>query len=224
MNNINKLDPEKTICNYFDRTGCCAKEDLCNKTHRNAELSRCLVFHHIFPDPDLFVESLPDPDSIQITKEEKINLINSFYLDMVIMLKQFGPLEDLVVASNRSDTMSGNVVAMFREVDGAASAYLALNGQFYAGRKIRVTFAPIIRLASAICRGYEDGECKLGNTCSFIHPHAPSPWITDECFPRAQRMFAAPFRISKRTRILDTPQEVLYGKSKMISEEFKKYQ
>ena len=212
----------KYTCNYFEKTGCCQKEDLCNKTHRNASLSRCLVFHHIYPDPDLFLESLPDPSIVQMTEADKTNLLNAFFLDMVIMLREFGPLEDLVVASNRSDTLSGNVIAMFKEVDAAAAAYIALNQKFYAGRRVRITFAPILRLSSAVCRGSEDGDCRMGAACSFIHPLVPSQWVIDDCFPRAQRMFPEPFRKSKRTRIIDTPQEVLYGKTRMQSAENKK--
>lgn len=202
-----KKEIDKTCCFEFEKTGVCSHGDLCIKTHRNAELSRCVVFHHLYPDPDLFIQSLSNPKALVITDKEKENLLNAFYLDIYYMLIRFGPLEDIVIASNKINSLSGNVFAMFREVDGAAACYLALNNQFYAGRRIRMTFSPIIRLASAICR-CENGECQLGDECFFIHPYNPT--IYSEVFPRAQRMFAKPFR-RKKVVVLASPQDALYG-------------
>lgn len=209
---------DKNVCAIFDKTGCCPREDMCTKKHRQPEMSRCLIFHHLYPDPDLFVSSLPNPEIMTITEEQKLNMLNAFYLDMVIMLSQFGPLEDLVVASNKSDILSGNVLAMFREVDGAAAAFVALNNQYYAGRKIRMTFSPTLRLSSAICR--EDSNCKNGAVCPFIHPYHPSPSVYNDCFPRAPRQFPAKQREFKRTQFLNTPQNLLYGKLR-TKDEFK---
>ncbi|OHT11647.1 hypothetical protein TRFO_03851 [Tritrichomonas foetus] len=209
ITNLEELD--KSLCPFYDKTGCCNKEDLCNKTHRNAEINRCLIFHQMYPDPDLFINSLDDPSVVQLTDDDKQNLFNAFYIDIVSMLKQFGPLDDVVVASNKNDTLNGNVFAMFREVDAASAAYLALNGQFYAGRKIRITFSPIIRLSSAVCRVNEDEACTQGNSCNFIHPYNPSNGIMDDCFPRINRKFARAFRKSNKTSIRTTPIEALYG-------------
>lgn len=202
---------DKTICGVFDKTGCCPQEEGCTKMHRQPEISRCLVFHHIYPDPELFINSLPDPKIIQIPKEQQQNLFNAFYMDMVSLLAQFGPLEDLVIASNKSDTLSGNALAMFREVDGAYAAYMALNGEYYCGRKIHITFSPTLRLTSAICRV---DECKLGLKCHFIHPFNPSPDVYSDCFSRSTRQFPTPQREYKKRQYFNSPQDLLYGKIK----------
>lgn len=202
-----KKEIDRSCCLEYEKTGVCSRGDLCMRTHRTAELSRCVVFHHLYPDPDLFIQSLHDPKVLVLTEKEKENLLNAFYLDVYYMLVKFGPVEDIVIASNKADRMSGNVFAMFRDVDGAAACYLALNNQFYAGRRIRITFSPIIRLASAICR-CENGQCQSGDECIFIHPYNPT--IYTEVFPRAQRMFAKPFRRTKVV-VLASPQDALYG-------------
>lgn len=204
--NYFKKEIDRTCCLEYEKTGICPRKDLCIKSHRNAELSRCIVFHHLYPDPDLFIEMLGDPKALVITDKEKENLLNAFYLDVYYMLIQFGPLDDLVIASNKVNAMSGNVFAMFREVDGAAACYLALNNQFYAGRRVRITFTPIIRLSSAVCR---DGEnCQSGDNCIYIHPYNPT--IYTEVFPRVKRMFARPFR-RRKVVVLASPQDALHG-------------
>ncbi|KAH0795326.1 Splicing factor U2af small subunit B [Histomonas meleagridis] len=141
---------------------------------------------------------------------------------MVLMLRQFGTLEDMVICGNKMDHLSGNLLAMFREMDAATAAFIALNDQFYAGRRISISFAPVLRLSCSICRGFEDGTCALGNSCGFVHPLYPSQYISSLCFPRGIRAFAEPFRKSHRTRITDTPADVLYGRTKRKFEEYKK--
>lgn len=210
-------NPDREYCPNFERTGTCIHGELCTKIHRTPEISRCIVFHHLYPDPQLFADAIDNPSILQFTNEEKTNYLNAFYLDVYYMLIQFGPLEDLLIASNRTESMVGNVFAMFREVDAAAACLLALNHHYYAGRKILITFTPITRLSSAVCQGIDDGKCQLGDKCFFIHPfNVP---IYSEVFPRVQRMFATPFRRGKKI-ILETPQNALYPKEKKDNKTF----
>jgi splicing factor U2AF subunit len=203
--------PEQpSLCQAYEKTGACPKGDLCHQSHRNIALSRCIVLHHIYPDPDLFIEQLP-PDVFSISERQRQFLIDAFFLDAFLMLRQFGILDDMVLCGNRADHLSGNLVAMYKEAGSAVAAALALNNRFYAGRQIAVTLAPILRLSNAICRGAAEGQCQLGAHCIFVHPLAPSKHVMSETFPRGPRTYAAPFRVSHVHRIADTPGELLYG-------------
>jgi splicing factor U2AF subunit len=202
----------------YEKTGACPKGDLCQQSHRNIEMPRCLVFHHIYPDPELFIDMLP-PDVFSLSAKQKQNLIDAFYLDMFLMLRNFGLLEDILLCGNKSDHLSGNLIVMYKEVQSATSTLMALNGQYYAGRKIAVTFAPILRLSNAICRSAGDAQCQLGAQCNFVHPLNPSKFVMNECFPRGPRHYAPPFRTARAHRIVDTPGELLYGESKMRRED-----
>ena len=167
---------------------------------------------------DLFRNLLPDPEMIPLTAEKRQNIIDAFYLDVFIVLRQFGILEDLLICGNRSDHLSGNVLAMYKEVNSAVAAQNVLNGQFYAGRKLLVTFAPIARISNAICRR-TDGECPSGDQCAFVHPLNPSKHVMNECFPRGMKAYALPFRTVKQQKIWDTPADLLYGQTKMRKDE-----
>lgn len=208
-----KKELEKLNCLAFERTGVCIKGDHCNKIHRNTGFSRCLVFHHIYPDPDLFIKMLPD-GVLEISDTQKQNILDAFYLDMYIGLNRFGILDDMLIAGNQTDCQSGNVIALFHEIDSAYSAYMTLNNQFYAGRRVSITFAPILRLTMCICK--EENSCPMGHMCSFIHPIQVSEHIYRECFPRNIRSYAEPWRIAHRFTNYDSPNDVLYGKSKML--------
>ena len=207
-----------SLCQSFEKAGSCSKGDACRYVHRNYEMSRCLVFHHMFPDPDLFRGLLSNPEIIPLTAEKRQNIIDAFYLDVFIVMRQFGILDDLLICGNRSDHLCGNVLAMYKEVNSAVAAQSALNGQFYAGRRLSVTFAPIARMSNAICR-QADGECPMGDQCAFVHPLNPSKHVMSECFPRGMKAYALPFRTVKQQKIWDTPTELLYGQTKMRKEE-----
>lgn len=202
------------LCQNFEKTGVCAKGDACRFVHRTADISRCLVFHHLFPDPDLFRGLLPDPDVLQITAKQRQNVIDAFYLDVFLVMRQFGIVEDIVICGNRADHLSGNVIVMFKEANAAVVAQSALNGQYYAGRKIVVTLAPIQRTSNSICR-ISDGECPMGDKCAFVHPLEPSKHVMNECFPRSLKAYALPFRNMKQQKVWDTPGDLLRGQTRM---------
>ena len=61
-------------------------------------------------------------------------------------------------------------------------------------------------------------SCDNGERCSFIHPHNPSKFVMNECFPRGVKAYAQPFRNTKQQKIWDTPTDLLYGKTKMRKE------
>ena len=121
-------DKDPTLCPLFEKVGACSKGDLCNKSHRSLPLSRAIVLHHIFPDPDLFVSMLP-PGSLYIGIDARKRLINSFFLDISQTLMLFGQLDDLVIVGNKCDHLSGNVIGVYHESESAYAAKEALNNQ-----------------------------------------------------------------------------------------------
>ena len=209
-------EKDKLTCPSFNKTGACIRGELCNKTHKIVDIERCLCFHNLYPDPNLFEKALPD-GVLEIPNEQKQRMLDAFYLDIVLMLQQFGPLEDVVIAGNEVDHLSGNVLAMYREVDGALAAKTALDGQYYAGRRISITFSPTLRISSAICRSFETDDCEKGNQCNFIHPLNPSPFVSTECFPQSLRKFPKKFRRGTQNGFVrDAPDDLIHGRTKMI--------
>jgi hypothetical protein len=124
-----------------------------------------------------------------------------------------GNCEATVVVHSRHSGVSPELDA------SKTSTVLALNNQFYAGRQITATLAPVLRLSNAICRGAADGQCQMGPNCIFVHPLNPSKYVMSETFPRGPRAYAPPFRVSNVHRIPDKPSDVLYGITQTKREE-----
>ena len=205
------IDPD--VCIYYERTGCCPRGDLCKRKHILTALPRCVVLHHIFPNPDFFINSLP-PGTLQIQNDEKQRLIDAFFVDICLMMRNFGLVDDVAIASNTSDCLSGNVWVWFRESDSAIMCKNALNGQYYAGRKILVTLCSSPRFSISVCKNAILGSCSAGLGCYFIHTLEPSYHIFNECIPRSMKVYPEQFRKWKTPVIFDSPNDIIAGKCK----------
>lgn len=198
------------LCQFYEKTGCCGRGDMCAKVHRQEVLPRIVCFHHLYPDPDVFEKSLGN-GKILISVEEKQRLLDSFFVDVYLMLQRFGPIDDIVVAGNKNDLLNGNVYAMFKESDAAFAVVQKLDGQYYAGRKISVTLTPILRLSNCLCTS---DSCPGSDTCNFVHQLVITETIYRMCFPRFMRAYPEQFRETKKRKGIDSPTDVLYGRSK----------
>ncbi|EAX96776.1 hypothetical protein TVAG_216790 [Trichomonas vaginalis G3] len=201
------MSEEKLFCLQFEKTGVCLKGEMCNKPHRSDPMSRILLFKHLYPDPDVFLALLPT-GSVTISDEEKQRAADAFYYDIFLMCQRFGPVEDILIASNKTDIMNGNVYVSFKEVDAAQAAFLTLNNQYYAGRKVECVLTPISRLSNAICN---ESACPYGSTCNYVHPLKISEHITKICFPRSSRVYPTQFRRAGKIKIATTPANILNG-------------
>lgn len=209
---IAETERDPNLCPFFDKTGTCMKGELCNKSHKDVPISRTIVLHHIFPDPDAFISMLP-PDVLKMDPETKKRLVDAFFIDVACMLMQFGQLDDMILCQNKVDHLVGNVIALFHDSNAALAAKTFLDGQYYAGRKIQVSFVPIPRISLTICHNVDGGQCQLGNMCNFVHPLEPSPFIFNQIFPKAAKAVATPLRNPKKKRFIDNPNDALYGRT-----------
>lgn len=206
-------EDKDTVCIFFKKTGVCSRGESCNKTHLEAPISRTIILHHIFPDPDVFSNILTSK-SVKIDESKKQRLVDVFFIDVACMLMQFGELDDMAIAGNKNDTLIGNVIAFYRDSNAAVAAQRTLDGVFYAGRRIHVTLSPTLRISTAFCHNFENNQCQMGDACCFIHPLEPTTVTYNEIFPRNVKTIARQLRNPKKKRIIDHPLDLLYGKSK----------
>lgn len=209
MNSENQ-DKDPNVCPSFEKTGCCSKGDRCNKVHNIPAFARTVIFHHIFPNPDFFINCLPD-GVIEMSDEEKQRYIDAFFLDCFLMLRKFGKIEDMIIAGNTLDCLSGNLYVFFAEADVARIVVTAFDGQYYAGRKIHVSLCGVPRVTLALCKQSIKGECPKGAECAFIHALEPSFALYSECFNRAGKVFPDPLRKGHIPPVRDNPNEIISG-------------
>ncbi|OHT15081.1 Splicing factor U2AF 26 kDa subunit [Tritrichomonas foetus] len=211
-------EKDLSICYSYEKTGSCPRGEKCHLLHLSAPMSRCLVFYHLYPNPDMFATFLKD-EELQLDEDKKFDAFDAFFLDVFLELKLFGNVEDMFVAGNLSSHLQGNVYVRFQEVDAAMAAHKALEGRYYAGRVIHSAFVPVERLSSAICQD----ECIHGLNCSKVHPILASKNIMVQCFPRNIRTTPAVLRGFNMNTSYDSPYDILYGRSKYLPRSYNTY-
>ena len=209
---VRPTERDISICYSFEKTGTCPRDKYCHLTHQSIPMSRCLVFKHLYPNPDLFTSFLDD-DEVKIRKSTKQNAFDAFFLDVFMELRLFGNIEDMFVAGNILPNLHGNVYVRFQDVDSAVAAHKTLENRYYAGRLVHSSFVPVDKLSSSVC--HED-NCIHGVNCTFIHPIQISKHVVIQCFPRALRTTPAALRTFQEYPHTDSPYDILHGRSKFL--------
>ncbi|EAY08244.1 hypothetical protein TVAG_404120 [Trichomonas vaginalis G3] len=175
------------ICQIYEKTGACPNDyfpKCCPFKHPIKLMSRCLVFHHLYPNPDYFASFLPKNEQTMIKTRNLQSMIDSFFLDVYAEFKQFGNVQDIVIASNLTEHLYGNVYVRFNEPDEALACHKALQGRFYAGRKVTSSLIFFDKLSSLICVSKQSGKCFHGQCCPYVHPLQISRDVFNQAFPR----------------------------------------
>lgn len=92
-----------------------------------------------------------------------------FYEEVFIELSKFGEMEELIVCDNIGDHLIGNVYVKYATEEGAENCIKGLTGRYYAGKVIIPEYSPVTDFREARCRQYDEGECKRGGFCNFMH-------------------------------------------------------
>ena len=208
---------EQTLCRFYEKTGTCPRDPdgkLCEFRHLQRYMSRCLLFHHLFPNPLYFNDFLPDEEKIELSDFQFSKIVDSFFIDVFLEFSQFGKIEDMYMCSNLSKHLYGNVYVRFSEIDSAMSCHQALEGRFYAGRKVKSTFLPHDRLSATLCKDYQEKHtCIHGDMCPFPHRMKLSRIVLMECFPRQLQTTPTDLLPFKITPFIDDPNDILYNKT-----------
>jgi splicing factor U2AF subunit len=101
--------------------------------------------------------------------KEAIRHFEDFYEEVFTELCQYGELEGLYVCDNVGEHLMGNVYAKYYREDDAKTALTALNGRFYAGKRLTCEYSPVTYFRVARCRQYDDQMCNRGGYCNYMH-------------------------------------------------------
>lgn len=198
-NERNEKEPAST-CELYEKTGSCPNDYIpkcCPYKHPMKLMSRCLVFHHLYPNPEYFASFLPKSDQSLIKNRYNLNFVDAFFLDVYAEFKLFGNVQDIIIASNITQHLYGNVYVRFNEPDEALACHKALEGRFYAGRKVTSSLLFVEKLTSLICEEESNGKCDNGTTCPCMHPFIISKNVYWQAFPRS--LFTTPTALLQNT-------------------------
>lgn len=182
MSSKHGSEKDVIFCPFYSKIGSCMHGDACSRMHIRPQVSKTLLLSNFYPNPYYFLRITKQESQLNLTPDMIDQNFDDFYVDIYEELRTFGPISDLLVAGNICDHMTGNVLVKYEALEDAVSALYNLRFRYYAGRPIDAQFSPVENFSGSICRQLSVGQCKLGNSCNFIHPKYPSQRVMDMCY------------------------------------------
>lgn len=105
---------------------------------------------------------------------ERQDHFDDFYEDVYREMSKHGKVECMHVCANEAEHMNGNMYVKFCDEEDAAEALKTMQAQTYEGRMLMPEFSPVTDFREATCRQHEEGGCKRGGFCNFMHLYKPS--------------------------------------------------
>lgn len=162
-------------CAFYFKVGVCRHGDMCSKKHNRPTSSRTLLLTNMYPNP---------PEAIAIGNEEPWDdemydraqaHVEAFYEEVVLVLSDYGEIEEVVVVDNTIEYQSGNVYVKYYHENAAERALKGLTGRFYFGKLISAEYSPVTDFREARCRAFHETRCSRGGSCRFLHiKHIPT--------------------------------------------------
>ena len=175
-------EKDSIYCPFYQKIGSCMHGEGCSRMHIHPHASRTLLLCNFYPNPLRFLSLLPKGTNLYLDKETIDRNFDDFYLDVFEELRQFGVIEDFVIADNQCEHLAGNVLVKYERLEDAVCAFCNLRGRYYAGRPIDAQYSPVESFSNALCRQLKLGKCQHGENCNFIHPKYPSKAVEELCY------------------------------------------
>lgn len=161
-------------CSFFFKVGACRNGDRCGKKHNHPSSSQTLLLTSLYPGtPEgiCIANEQPWDDSMYDRAQAHLE---AFYEEVVLVLAEYGEIEEVVVVDNTIDYMLGNVYVRYRHENSACGALVGLTGRYYFGKLISAEYSPVADFREARCRAHHETRCSRVGACRFLHiKHVP---------------------------------------------------
>mmetsp|Transcript_15539 Transcript_15539/g.30512 ORF Transcript_15539/g.30512 Transcript_15539/m.30512 type:complete len:293 (+) Transcript_15539:45-923(+) len=161
LSRIIGTEEDKVNCPFYFKIGACRHGDRCSRNHLRPTFSQTLMIPHLYIPPPSDAQGNPTADPEDHFEE--------FYEEILEELSKFGEVEQFHTVENLGDHMFGNVYIKYRDETDAESCLKAMSGRYYAGRMLTPEYSPVTDFSEARCRQFDEGECKRGGFCNFMH-------------------------------------------------------
>jgi splicing factor U2AF 35 kDa subunit len=170
---IHGTEEDRVNCPFYFKIGACRHGDKCSRQHHRPPFSETIIIKHMWNNPLCSIAS-SGGDLKSVDRSQLQNNLDEFYDEIFEELMKFGKVDDVQVCENLGDHMVGNVYVKFGDEEEAEAAKQALHGRYYAGRTLDVEYCPVTDFKEARCRQFDEGTCKRGPYCNFMHVCEPS--------------------------------------------------
>ena len=143
-------------CQFFHKVGSCRHGNKCVRKHTIPSESKAIILVSM-PLPLRHGRPTNSMDALEKT-------IENIFVEIALM----APIQEIVVASNDSPHISGNVYISFANASDAAGVLTNINARWFNERPIFATYLPSQNPSFAVCR--EGSSCQRKLDCNYVHP------------------------------------------------------
>jgi len=188
---IYATEKDRVNCPFYLKIGACRHGDRCDRQHHKPAGSPTLLLHSLYNNPTLSQPLGEDGLPMPVDPDAKMDAFEDFFEDCFNEMALHGEVEELQVCDNLGDHLVGNVYVKFVDEEAAARALKALTGRFYWGRAVQAEPSPVLDFRQASCRQYEDGACRFGGYCNYLHLLPVDRTLAKRTYGRQKRAMAA---------------------------------
>jgi len=164
-------------CAFYFKVGVCRHGDMCSKKHNRPTSSRTLLLTNMYPNPwEALAIGNEEPWDDAMYDRAQAH-VESFYEEVVLVLAEYGEIEEVVVVDNTIEYQCGNVYVKYYHENAAERALRGLTGRNYFNKLISAEYSPVTDFREARCRTFHETRCSRGGACRFLHiKHIPTAW------------------------------------------------
>lgn len=191
-------------CSFYFKVGVCRNGDRCTKKHNHPSSSQTLLLSHLYPgsaEGMAIANEQPWDDAVYDRAQEHIE---AFYEEVVLVLAEYGEIEEVVVVDNTIEYQLGNVYVRYKYEESAARALVGLTGRYYFGKLISAEYSPVADFREARCRAHHETRCARVGACRFMHikhiPKAVKRRVARQMYAEHPEFLQKPRRSDARPR------------------------
>jgi len=165
---------EQAYCTFFMKTGACRYRMQCKRLHIVPLAAETILIDHMYKDAYGKMKGASkgiDDSLIEVDEAAMQKAYEEFYDDVFPEWSKFGKIVQFKCCNNIQQHLRGSVYIQYETVEAAILARLSLDGRFYAGHPLKVSFSLIKDWKQAICayNGPDMASCPKFSECNFLH-------------------------------------------------------
>lgn len=101
----------------------------------------------------------------------------NFYEDVMEEVSKYGVIEEINVLENVCDHLVGNTYITYRTEEEGEKCCQALRQRWFNFQCLAPEFSLVTNFRMARCRLYDEGKCKYGGNCNYMHIRRTSRYL-----------------------------------------------
>ncbi len=170
-------EDDKTNCPFYFKIGACRHGDKCVRVHNKPIISEVLLLKDFYKHSTISIAIVEGQKVSEEALKQDTRDFEDFYEKIFLEFMNYGRIEEINVLENLGEHMLGNVYIKFSNEKEAEAALNEISKKYIGGKPIICEYSPVIDFRESRCRQYDEGSCRYGGYCNFMHiKYISSKW------------------------------------------------